>query len=165
MSSNANDITREQVEDFLYHEAALLDRWKLEEWLELLTEDAEYQIPSTDAPHAKHGEALYLIADDRTRLTSRVKRLNDADAHAESPRSRTRRLIANVRITGRDGDELSVAANFSVHRFRRNSEARHFVGHYHYKLVATGQGLRIRHRRAILDHTELGALGAISFIL
>jgi p-cumate 2,3-dioxygenase beta subunit len=32
--------TRQEVEDLFYHEAALLDEWRLEEWLDLLTEDA-----------------------------------------------------------------------------------------------------------------------------
>ena len=27
-------VTRADVEDFLYHEAALLDEWRLEEWLD-----------------------------------------------------------------------------------------------------------------------------------
>ena len=35
-----NDITRSAVEDFLYQEAALLDEWRLDEWLSLLTDDA-----------------------------------------------------------------------------------------------------------------------------
>jgi p-cumate 2,3-dioxygenase subunit beta len=38
-------ITRAEVEDFLYHEAALLDEWKLNEWQELLTDDAAYYVP------------------------------------------------------------------------------------------------------------------------
>jgi len=163
--SNAKDITRAEVEDFLYHEAALLDRWKLDEWLELLTEDAEYEVPSTDAPLAKHGEALFLIADDINRIRARVKRLQDPEAHAESPRSRTRRMIANVRITRQEGDVLHVAANFSVYRFRYGYDVRHFVGHYHHTLVAGADGLKIRKRRAIMDNTELGAQGAVSFIL
>ena len=44
------EIGRAQVEDFLYHEAALLDAWRLDEWLELLTEDATYRVPSNDRP-------------------------------------------------------------------------------------------------------------------
>jgi p-cumate 2,3-dioxygenase subunit beta len=162
---SAKDITRSDVEDFLYDEAALLDEWRLNEWLELLTDDAIYQIPSTDAPDSDARNALFLIADDATRIKARVKRLNDTEAHAESPRSRTRRMIANVRIMERDGDTLAVSANFSVYRYRRNSSLRHFVGRYEYRLRVTDKGLRIAERRVILDPTELGTLGAISFIL
>jgi p-cumate 2,3-dioxygenase beta subunit len=35
-----NVVTRAEVEDFLYREAALLDEWQLDEWQSLLTEDA-----------------------------------------------------------------------------------------------------------------------------
>ena len=64
----SDSITRAEVEDFLYEEAALLDRWRLEDWLELLTHDAEYEVPSTDAPLSKTGDALFLIADDYRRI-------------------------------------------------------------------------------------------------
>ena len=43
-------ITRAEAEDFLYREAALLDEWRLDEWLALLTEYAHYRVPSNDAP-------------------------------------------------------------------------------------------------------------------
>lgn len=161
----ANSLTRADVEDFLYHEAALLDEWRLDEWLGLLTEDAAYYVPSTDAPHSDHRDALFLIADDAARIRARVKRLKDTEAHAEFPHSRTRRMIANVRITGQSGSEATVEANFTVHRFRRGAPERKFVGRYVYRLAVTGDGLKIAERRAILDSTELGAQGAVSFIL
>jgi p-cumate 2,3-dioxygenase beta subunit len=43
-------VTRAQVEDFLYHEAALLDEWRLDAWQELLADDACYYVPSNDRP-------------------------------------------------------------------------------------------------------------------
>ena len=162
---STSDITRSEVEEFLYEEAALLDGWRLNEWLALLTDDAIYQIPSTDAPDSHAHNSLFLIADDATRIKARVKRLNDTEAHAEFPRSRTRRMIANVRIIERDRDTLAVSANFSVYRYRRNSPLRQFVGRYDYRLRVTAEGLRIAERRVILDPTELGTLGAVSFIL
>ncbi len=36
-----------EVEQFLYHEAALLDARRFDEWLELFTDDAEYLAPIT----------------------------------------------------------------------------------------------------------------------
>ena len=161
----SNTISRTDVEDFLYHEAALLDEWRLNDWLELLTGDAAYYVPSTDAPASDHRSALFLIADDATRIKARVKRLNDTQAHAEFPHSRTRRMIGNVRITASTDTELSVEANFTIHRFRRGAPERKFVGRYVYRLAVTKDGLRIAERRAILDSTELGSQGAVSFIL
>ncbi|HEX7054499.1 MAG TPA: aromatic-ring-hydroxylating dioxygenase subunit beta [Burkholderiales bacterium] len=156
-------MTRAEVEDFLYHEAALLDDWRLDEWLALLTEDATYRVPSNDAPDADPARALFTIADDMHRLRGRVTRLKDPHAHAEFPHSRTRRFISNVRITA--SDPLTVEANFIVYRFRANESVRRYVGRYRYGLVRQDGKLKIRSREAILDAMELGSLGAVSFIL
>ena len=159
---------RSEVEDFLYHEAALLDAWKLDEWLALLTDDARYRVPSNDAPDGDPANTLFLIADDIARIRGRVARLKDPHAHAEFPHSRTRRMITNVRIVGPGsgpGSELDVEANFTVHRFRRGEQVSQFVGRYRYRLRVVDGALKIALREAILDSQELGSLGAVSFIL
>ena len=158
-------MTRAAVEDFLYHEAALLDAWRLDEWLALLTEDAVYRVPSNDRPESEPKSALFTIADDIHRIRARVARLKDPEAHAEFPPSRTRRLLSNVRIVGQEKGVVKVEANFIVARFRREEPARQYVGRYKYKLKAEKGKLRIASREAILDATELGSLGSVSFIL
>ena len=157
------EVTRAQVEDFLFHEAALLDAWRLDEWLALFTEDATYRVPSNDAPQSDPKNALFTIADDIRRIRARVARLKDPHAHAESPHSRTRRLISNVRIIERS--PLTVEANFVVYRFRTNDDVRQYVGRYRYKLEPRGGQFRIKAREAILDSMELASLGTVSFIL
>jgi p-cumate 2,3-dioxygenase beta subunit len=167
--SDAAGISRAQVEDFLYHEAALLDAWQLDAWLGLLSEDASYRVPSNDAPGSNPAEALFMIADDARRIRERVARLKDRNAHAEFPHSRTRRMISNVRIIERSAamaaDELSIEANFVVYRHRRGDDIRTYIGQYRHVLRLTGDGLRIVNRHAILDAMELGAMGLVSFIL
>ena len=156
-------ISRARVEEFLYEEAALLDAWKLDEWLALLTEDATYRVPSNDRPEADPRGTLFTIADDIQRIRARVTRLKDPDAHAEFPPSRTRRLITNVRIVG--GDPLRVEANFVVYRYRRDENVRQYVGRYRYELRIRNDKILIAKREAILDAMELASLGAVSFIL
>ena len=158
-------ISRAEIEDFLFREADLLDSWKLDDWLGLMTDDAAYYVPPNDKPDGDHRFTLFTIADDIVRLRERVIRLKDPNCHAEYPPSRTRRLITNVRITGVAGDVVSVAANFVVHRYRRGEPAREFVGRYRHKLRRVDGALRIAERRAILDAHELGAMGSVSFIL
>jgi p-cumate 2,3-dioxygenase beta subunit len=157
------DVTRAEVEDFLYHEAALLDAWRLDEWLELLADDATYRVPSNDRPHSEPKTALFIIADDIRRIRARVTRLNDPHAHAEFPRSRTRRMISNVRIV--EKEPLRAEANFVIHRFRGNDDVRQYVGHYRYTLEKRDGRLKIKSREAILDAMELASLGTVSFIL
>jgi len=156
-------VTRAEVEDFLYQEAALLDAWRLDEWLALLTDDATYRVPSNDQPVSDPKSALFTIADDIRRIRARVTRLKDPHAHAESPRSRTRRLISNVRIV--EQNPLQVEANFVIYRFRGNEDVRQYVGRYRYTLERRDGKLRIKSREAVLDAMELGSLGTVSFIL
>jgi p-cumate 2,3-dioxygenase beta subunit len=160
-----NLVTRAQVEDFLYHEAALLDEWRLDEWQALLCDDAGYYVPSNDQPESDHRRALFLIADDRERIRQRIIRVQDPNCHAEFPKSRTRRMIANVRILGVEGDLIGVAANFVCYRFRRYERIREYVGAYHYLLRRAGDSFRIKERRVLIDAHELGSLGSVSFIL
>jgi p-cumate 2,3-dioxygenase beta subunit len=161
----ADAVSRAEIEDLLYHEAELLDAWKLDDWLALMTDDATYFVPPNDKPDADHRFTLFTIADDIVRLRERIIRLKDPNCHAEYPPSRTRRLITNVRVTGVDGDTISAAANFAIHRYRRGGAHQEFVGRYRYKLRRVSGMLKIVERRAILDAEELGALGSVSFIL
>jgi len=156
--------SRQEVEDLLYREAALLDEWRLDEWLEMLTDDAIYQVPCTGVPECAARNTLYIIADDALRIRSRVKQLLGKSAWAENPHSRTRRLITNVRIPGADGDGILVTANFAVHRMRYEIVDT-YVGRYEYKLARFGNELKIRERIAILDNEALRPHGKISFIL
>ena len=158
-------VTRQEVEDFLFHEAALLDDWKLEEWQELLTDDAAYYVPPNDQLEGDHRSTLFLVADDRERIRQRIIRVLDPNCHAEYPKSRTRRMISNVRILAVDGDLVTVAANFVCYRFRRYERIREYVGAYRYILKQAGDSFRIKERRVLIDAHELGSLGSVSFIL
>src|SRR5262245_15454943 len=158
-------VTRAEVEDFLYREAALLDEWKLNEWETLLTDDAGYFVPPNDQPDGDHRSTLFLVADDRERIRQRVIRVLDPNCHAEFPKSRTRRMISNVRILSIDGDLINVSANFVCYRYRRYERIREYVGAYRYLLRRSGNSFKIKERRVIIDAHELGALGSVSFIL
>jgi p-cumate 2,3-dioxygenase subunit beta len=159
------DVSRAEVEDLLFREAALLDEWRLEEWLGLLTEDASYYVPPNDHPDSDHRTTLFILADDIVRIRERVKRLMSPECHAEYPHSRTRRLIGNVRIAGVEGDLVRVGANFICNRYRRYERVREYAGAYRHVLRRVGGELRIHERRVIIDAHELGSLGAVSFIL
>ena len=161
----AGPVSRAEIEDFLYREAELLDEWRLEEWLSLLTDDASYYVPPNDHPEGDHRHTLFILADDIVRIRERVKRLMSPDCHAEYPHSRTRRLIGNVRILEQDGDTITIAANFICHRYRRYERIRQYTGSYRYILKRHSDGLRIKERRVFIDPHELGSLGSLSFIL
>lgn len=158
--------SRALVEDFLYVEAELLDAWELNEWLNLFEPGATYEVPATDMPAGEPETSLFLVADDWIRIQARVKRLMSKNAHVENPRSRTRRIVGNVRV--RDGDEpgtFRVRAAFMVHRMRYDLHDV-YVGQYDHTLVADSGGrIRFRRRKAILDLESLRPAGKVSVIL
>ncbi len=158
-------VSRADVEEFLFREAELLDEWRLPEWLELFTDDAVYYVPATDLPaDASPDSSLFYIADDRFRLSERVKRLMKRTAHAEFPHSKTRHLVSNVLIRQRCEDELAVSAAFVTYRTKDGLTDTYF-GSNRYRLVPREGSLRIREKRCLLDTDGLRPQGRVSIIL
>ena len=158
-------VSRTEVEDFLFHEAALLDEWRLDEWQTLLTDDAHYLIPPNDDLDGDYRNSLFIIADDRERIRQRIIRVLDPNCHAEYPKSRTQRIVGNVRILSQDGDHLEVAANYICYRYRRYERVGQYVGNYRYKLVRKGTSFLIKEKKVVIQANELGQLGSVSIIL
>ena len=154
---------RALVEEFLFKEAALLDDWRLDDWVDLFAEDARYVMPTTDLPEGDPRRELVFIDDDLTRLRARAVRLKSRHAHREYPWSRTRRFISNVRVEETDSRELSVSANVLVYRFR-SGEGAPYVGAVDYILRRRDQDFKIAYRRAVLDLESLSWHGAVSII-
>ncbi len=154
-----------EVQDFLFREAELIDNWKLNEWQELLSDDACYYVPANDDPNGSHRSSLFIIADDRERIRQRVIRTLDPNCHAETPKSRLSRVLGNIRIAAVEGDTLTVTGNFILHRYRRYERMGEYVGNFRYLLKQHGDSFRIRERRMFLKSHELGSLGSVSFIL
>lgn len=158
------DLSRGAVEDFLFHEAALLDDWDTLAWSELFTEDADYLVPPIDEPDADKRTALFIINDDHHRLVQRAKRLTRRNAHAEFPHSKIRHMINNVRILERHEESLTVASNQVVYRAKRQNLDT-FVCHVLHQLVEVEGALRIRSKRVMLDLDNLRPHGMVSIIL
>ena len=160
-----NLLLHRRVEDFLYREAELLDRWQLDRWFELFTEDARYLVPPTDIPEdeANPETALYYIVDDYVRIRERVVRLQKKTAHSEYPRSKTRHLVSNIIVDPQDG-HYNVRASFAVSR-SKDGVTDVFYGHYDYDLVEQDGTLKIRRKTCILDLDALRPHARISIIL
>lgn len=163
-AADAQRVPREVVEDFFYREAHLLDTWQLDEWLSLFAHDGTYEIPSTDCPDGSASETLYLVADSMTLLAGRVTRMKSPLAWVESPRSRTRRLITNVRVGPSEESELEVTANFCIYRFKNGVEDT-YVGRYEHRLRIAGGELRFVRRRSLLDLEALRPHGKVSIVV
>jgi 3-phenylpropionate/cinnamic acid dioxygenase small subunit len=145
-------LSRAEAEDFLYAEAALLDEGRLEEWLELFTDDAHYWLPPRrDA--VDPDDETSLVYDDRHRLGDRIWRLTQGPAHAQIPPSRTQRVIGNVETPVADGDELVVRSAFSLFEYRKGN-LRTFAGRCEHRLRPRDGGLGIVLKRVDLVNAE-----------
>jgi p-cumate 2,3-dioxygenase beta subunit len=155
------------VAQFLYDEAALLDEWRLDEWLALFhPEAAQYLIPSPEDLSDDPATTLHLVNDAMTTLAGRIDRLKSKHAHAESPHSRTRRQITNVRVWQGPDDLLSHSV-FDVTRVRGGAADR-FVGVYEHHLLPGGTEdtpWLIGRRRVLIDHSIESAGGQVSILL
>jgi p-cumate 2,3-dioxygenase beta subunit len=161
-------LSREQIEDFLFHEAELLDDWRLDEWAALFREDASYEVTSpsnADPVNSNSKESLFLISDRIDRIRGRATRLMKKTAHAEYPHSKTRHLISNVRrLPAEAPGELKLRANFAVFR-TKDDKTSIFMGEFQYRLAVQPDKIQIIHKRAILDLNSLYAQGRLSIIL
>jgi p-cumate 2,3-dioxygenase beta subunit len=155
------------VAQFLYDEAALLDEWRLDEWLALFHPvAAQYLIPSPEDLSDDPATTLHIVNDSMTTLAGRVDRLKSKHAHAESPRSRTRRRIANVRVWHGPVDLLSRSV-FDVTRVRGGAVDR-YVGVYEHQLLPNDDEdtpWLIGRRRVLIDHGIEAAGGQVSILL
>jgi p-cumate 2,3-dioxygenase subunit beta len=159
--------TLRSVEQFLYREAALLDGWDLDGWLSLFTTPCAYQVTPTgeDDPASLSPQTSYfLIADDRERLEARITRMKSPSAHVESPRSRTRHMYSNVRVTDETSDGLVAWANFLTFR-NRNRQTTNYMGCVRFELARVGDELKIRSKRVMLDLDALIPQGKVSIFL
>jgi benzoate/toluate 1,2-dioxygenase beta subunit len=143
---------RQDCEDFLLHEARLLDEGKFDDWLALFTADAQYWVPSEPDQQSPH-DTVSLMYDDRRLLETRVRRLASPRIYSQEPRSRTSRIVANVTLEETGSDHALTRSKMMMIEFRRN-EQRLFGATCWHKLVRHGDGFRIRLKRVDLVNCD-----------
>jgi 3-phenylpropionate/cinnamic acid dioxygenase small subunit len=149
-------------EQFLFHEAKLLDAQRFEEWLELFTDDASYWVPLEQGQRDPFATSS-IIHDDRTLLGLRVKQMRHPRAHARLPLARTVHQVSNVMVLSDDPRELQVGSTLSVIEFR-NEKQRLYGALVQHRLRRNNDGFRIAHKRIDLVNSE-GELDGISILL
>jgi 3-phenylpropionate/cinnamic acid dioxygenase small subunit len=135
------------VEQFLFHEARLLDEQRLEEWLALFTEDATYWLPlERDQQDPIHTSSI--IYDDRTLLELRVKQARHPRAHSRLPLARTVHQVSNIAV-----NDLTVHSNLVLIEYR-NEKQRTWGALVEHRLKRAGDSYRIAHKRVDLVNSE-----------
>jgi p-cumate 2,3-dioxygenase beta subunit len=155
--------TRSQFEDFIYNEVALIDEWRLDEWLALFAEDATYHVPPTGTHDQDPSKVLFYVADDYKRLQQRVVRLNKREAHVEFPHSLLRHAITNVRVLKAENGVADVTCNFITYR-SKNKTVETYFGMSVYKIDYSSKSWKIKAKRSELDMDMLYP-GKVSVII
>jgi len=152
MAAATSVETRSEVEQFLYHEAWLLDCRRLDEWLGLFADDATYWIP-LQANQSDPVTTSSIVYDDRRLLEIRVRQFQHPRAHARTPAPRTVHQISNVHVLEAEGNELRVASTLVLLEYRHERQ-RVWGALVEHRLRRTRDGFRIAAKRIDLVNSE-----------
>jgi len=173
----------QDIEQFLFREARLLDEGKFREWLDLLADDIRYWMPSMgrryrasskaitpiNADHCTEREfssesEVAILDETKESLERRVARLESGMAWAEDPPSHTCHIVSNVAVTEGDWDtQVTVHSNFLLYRTRGESEQDFYVGCRQDVLRRVSGDWRIAYRKILLPQHVLAAKNASNF--
>lgn len=135
------------VEQFLFHEADLIDHRRLDDWLQLFSDDAVYCVPN--ASEDGDPQEGFIVYEDRKGILERVRRLQHPAALTQVPPPRTRHMITNVVIKPSDNGEVVVASNQVVY-FARSGRQVEYPGSWEHILTRVQDGWRIRRKQVFL---------------
>jgi benzoate/toluate 1,2-dioxygenase subunit beta len=143
---------RFRVEQFLYHEAQLMDEHRFDEWLALWTQPALYWVPS-NRDEIDPKREVSLIYDDWVRIQLRIARLKSGFAHAQEPRSRMRRLISNIEIKQAADADIIAQSNFMLAELRRGKQDL-FAGRTTHQLHPDNGTFKIVSKKVLLINND-----------
>ena len=141
-----------RVQQFLFHEARLLDERRLQEWLALYAEDAEYWVPYAWEQNSPK-DHVSLFYETRTLLRMRVDRLEHELSPLDSPMARVNHNLSNVVVEEGEGGELAARAYLLFIEHRRE-EQRWFAGRAAWRLRPQGESFLIRAKRVDLLNAD-----------
>ena len=156
-------IAKEEIEEFLYREVALLDERKFEEWLDLLSEDVRYWMPvrrnvrfgEQDRENTREGADIGWFDEDKWTLTQRVRQIMSGIHWAEEPFSRISHMISNVLVTASGPTDAEVRSNFLVYRNRLDTETDVLIGKREDTLRRVDGDWKLTRRAIFLDQSVL----------
>ena len=154
-------IQREQVCDFLFREARLLDDQQWDDWLDCYHPTAEFWMPSWDDDDRliddPQREISLIYYPNRQGLEDRVFRIKTERSSATIPDTRTSHNITNVEIESQDGATLTVRFNWCTLSHRYQHTATYF-GMSRYVLDFSGSAPTIRRKYVVLKNDYINQL-------
>ena len=139
-----------RVQQFLFHEARLLDERRLQEWLALYDEDAEYWVPYAWEQQSPK-DHVSLFYETKTLLKMRVDRLEGELSPLDMPAARVNHYLTNILLE--EGAELTARAYLLFIEHRRE-EQRWFAGRAAWRLRPRGGSFLIGAKRVDLLNAD-----------
>jgi benzoate/toluate 1,2-dioxygenase beta subunit len=154
-------VDRAAFEQFLFHEAKLLDERRFRDWMALFADDGTYWVPAVPNQDSPFNQAS-LFYDDRDLMRTRVERLEHPRIHVQIPPSRTAHLVGNVVVEEVDAakGEYLVTSTVMMAEYRDDTQ-RVFAGRQRHRLRRDGASFRIVQKRVDLINCD-GAFEAIA---
>jgi 3-phenylpropionate/cinnamic acid dioxygenase small subunit len=159
-----SSFSERQLIDFVYAEARLLDEQRLDDWLNLFTEDAYYWMPLAPGQQDPrlHTSLLY---EDKLLLRVRVERLAGARTYSQQPRSRSHHLLQQPSVERADRDAGTYSLRTAFHYVETRLDTQNlFAGWATHELVTQDDALRIRLKRVDLVNCD-AAFGNINLFM
>ena len=94
-------ISHEELIDFVYREAELLDERQYNSWLDLFTADGRYWIPA-QAGQTDARLQVSLMLEDKLLLRARIARLGGDRTFSQQPESRGQHVLQRPTVTAMD---------------------------------------------------------------
>ena len=159
------DLSHE-VAQLILQEATLLEQWRQQDWLNLLSESCHYYLRPTDSMNVRGSVTiLFLVADSYRGTVARVAELQRRFDARETVRPHIRRGVSNIAVSYLRAGHYAANADFTVYRTCEGM-VEQFVGRYRYLLARDAVGnIRIVHRGVLLDNGPVGPCGPSDFIL
>jgi len=146
------------VVEFLFREANRIDDREFDEWLDMMTDDVEYVIPSREIRERGSSpfQDIGIQEDNRYRLEKRVERLKTDYAWADDPPPQTRHVVSNVLAERRDDPELvDATSNLLLVVCDRSMENKVLSGSRTDLLRDRDGDLKLARREVRLDQTTV----------
>jgi 3-phenylpropionate/cinnamic acid dioxygenase small subunit len=160
---------KQEVEDFLYAEAELLDQRQFTQWLDVLADDLVYFMPMrrnvkfgrhAAEENTRQGHDISWFDEDKWTLSKRIEQIMTGVHWAEEPMSRVCHIVSNIQILDAQpsleaAKEVSVRSRFIVYQNRLEDETNFFVGKRTDLLRNISGAWKLAKREIILDQNVL----------
>ncbi|XAH21559.1 aromatic-ring-hydroxylating dioxygenase subunit beta [Xylophilus sp. GW821-FHT01B05] len=152
----------EEVTQFIYREARLQDDHAYDEWEALWSDDGIYWIPANGEGTDPENE-MSIVYDNRSRIALRIRQFHTGKRFSQTPRSRLRRIVSNIEILERDGDQIRATSNAMVFESSVRGDTV-WASRNEYRLRRGEGGLLMALKKVVLVNNET-ALYSMAFLI